>query len=145
MFEAFSNYSDFSGRAGRSEYWLFQLLNMMVVGFAMLLILIGGGASYAQTGGAGGGGGAFFFGAAMLGFWVLVATIPAIAVTVRRFHDHNISGWWYLLLLALNLIPYIGFLASLATLWVLVRGGTWGPNDYGPDPVNPWRNSPTFA
>src|SRR4051812_42051567 len=105
MFEAFSNYSDFSGRANRSEYWLFQLLNMLVIGFALILILIGGGASYRQTGGAGG---MFLFGAVVLGFWVLVATIPAIAVTVRRFHDHNISGWWYPLLFALGLIPYIG-------------------------------------
>jgi uncharacterized membrane protein YhaH (DUF805 family) len=137
MFEAFSNYSDFSGRARRSEYWQFQLLNLFVLGFGTILILAGGGASYPQNGG---GGGAFFLGAVIVGFWVLVATVPAIAVTVRRFHDHNISGWWYVLLLALSLIPYLGVLASLAILWVLVRGGTWGPNDYGPDPVNPWRN-----
>ena len=142
MFEAFSNYSDFSGRASRSEYWLFQLLNMLVIGFALILILIGGGSAYGQPGGAGG---MFFFGAAVLALWVLVATIPAIAVAVRRFHDHNISGWWYLGLLVLGFIPYLGLLANLGLLWVLVRGGTWGPNRYGPDPINPWRNNPTFA
>ena len=76
---------------------------------------------------------------------MLVATIPAIAVAVRRFHDHNISGWWYLGLLVLGFIPYLGLLANLGLLWVLVRGGTWGPNRYGPDPINPWRNNPTFA
>jgi len=142
MFEAFSNYADFSGRAGRSEFWLFQLLNLLVVGFAGFLILVGGGASYAQDGGAGG---MFFFGAVILGFWVLVATVPALAVSVRRFHDHNVSGWWYIGLQLFSLLPYIGLLASLGMLWAFVRGGTWGPNNYGPDPVNPWRNSPTFA
>ena len=142
MFEAFSNYADFSGRAGRSEFWLFQLLNLLVFGFAGFLILVGGGASYSPGGGAGG---MFFFGAVVLGFWVLVATIPGLAVSVRRFHDHNVSGWWYVGLLLFSLLPYIGLLASLGMLWVFVRGGTWGPNNYGPDPVNPWRNSPTFA
>ncbi|HEY6663157.1 MAG TPA: DUF805 domain-containing protein [Sphingomicrobium sp.] len=139
MFEAFSNYSDFSGRARRSEYWLFQLLNMMVIGFSLILILVGGGAP------AQGGGGMFFTGAAIFVFWVLIAFIPSIAVTVRRFHDHNISGWWYLGLLLFGLIPFVGLLANLGLLWVLVRGGTWGPNRYGPDPVNPWRGSTVFA
>ena len=139
MFEAFSNYSDFSGRARRSDYWLFQLLNMMVIGFSLILILVGGGAP------AQGGGGMFFTGAAIFVFWVLIAFIPSIAVTVRRFHDHNISGWWYLGLLLFGLIPFVGLLANLGLLWVLVRGGTWGPNRYGPDPVNPWRGSTVFA
>ncbi|MFL6729835.1 MAG: DUF805 domain-containing protein [Sphingomicrobium sp.] len=140
MFEAFSNYSDFSGRASRSEFWLFQLLNFIVMIFALLMILFGGGASVG-----GGGGGLFFTGAAMLVFWLLIAFIPNLAVTVRRFHDHNISGWWYLGLVLFGLIPFVGLLANLGLLWVLVRGGTWGPNRFGPDPVNPWRNNPTFA
>lgn len=140
MFEAFSNYSDFSGRASRSEYWLFQLLNFIVLLVTLPLILIGGGASAS-----GGGGGLFFTGAALFAFWVLIAFIPNVAVTVRRFHDHNISGWWYLGLLLFGLIPFVGLLANLGLLWVLVRGGTWGPNRFGPDPVNPWRGSTVFA
>ena len=139
MFEAFSNYSDFSGRASRSEYWLFQLLNLIVLIVTLPMILLGGAASVGQ------GGGLFFTGAALFAFWVLIAFIPNVAVTVRRFHDHNISGWWYLGLLVFGLIPFVGLLANLGLLWVLVRGGTWGPNRYGPDPVNPWRNNPTFA
>ncbi len=142
MFEAFSNYSDFSGRAARSEYWMFQLLNLIVIGFALVLILAGGGVSMNAPGNAGG---AFLFGAALLAFWLLIAFIPNLAVTVRRFHDHNISGWWYVGLAAFSMIPYIGLLANLGLLWVLARGGTWGPNNYGPDPVNPWRGDTTFA
>jgi uncharacterized membrane protein YhaH (DUF805 family) len=146
MFEAFSKYSDFSGRAGRSEFWLFQLLNVLVLAFSFGILIAGaGGASLEDYGRASAASTSFLFGAALLGFWLLISFIPNLAVTVRRFHDHNISGWWYLGLFVVSFIPYIGWLASLAMLWVFVRGGTWGPNSYGPDPVNPWRNNPTFA
>lgn len=39
MFEAFNNYADFSEPASRSEFWLFQLLNMFVVLAATALIV----------------------------------------------------------------------------------------------------------
>ena len=132
MFEAFNNYADFSGRASRSEFWLFQLLNIFILLAASAFVLIGGG-------------GAYVVGIGLLVFWVLIAFVPNLAVTVRRFHDHNISGWWAVALYAVGLIPYIGLLANLGMLWVLVRGGTWGPNNYGPDPVNPWRSGASFA
>ena len=132
MFEAFNNYADFSGRASRTEFWLFQLLNLGALLICTALIVIGGG-------------GTRFLGIGLLVFWVLIAFVPNLSVTVRRFHDHNISGWWTLGLYIVGLIPYIGLLANLGMLWVLVRGGTWGPNNYGPDPINPWRSNPTFA
>ena len=132
MFEAFNNYSDFSGRASRTEFWLFQLLNLGALLICTALLVIGEG-------------GTRFLGIGLLVFWVLIAFVPNLSVTVRRFHDHNISGWWALGLYVVGLIPYIGLLANLGMLWVLVRGGTWGPNNYGPDPINPWRSNPTFA
>lgn len=132
MFEAFNNYADFSGRAGRSEFWLFQLLNMFVVLVATALIVTREG-------------GTFVVGVGILVLWVLIAFVPALSVTVRRFHDHNISGWWAVVLYALGLIPYVGVLANLGMLWVVARGGTWGPNNYGPDPVNPWRSGASLA
>jgi uncharacterized membrane protein YhaH (DUF805 family) len=121
---------------------MFQLLNLIVIGFSLVLILAGGGASFEKSGDIGG---IFLFGAALFVFWILITFIPSLAVTVRRFHDHNISGWWYAGLAAFSMIPYIGLLANLGLLWVLARGGTWGPNNYGPDPVNPWRGDTTFA
>ena len=127
MFEAFNNYADFSGRASRSEYWLFQLLNVFVIIFCCAFLLIGVG-------------GTRFFGMGLLGAWVLIAFVPHLSVTVRRFHDHGVSGWWAGGLYVFGLVPYIGFLGSLAMLWVLIRAGTWGSNQYGPDSVNPWRN-----
>ena len=146
MFEAFSNYSDFSGRARRSEYWLFQLLNIIVVIIGAAMIGIGaGGMSVARAAHSGNFGTTFMMGVGLLVFWFLITIVPNLAVTVRRFHDHNVSGWWAIGLYVASFIPYLGFLASLALLWVTVRAGTFGPNNYGPDPVNPWRSNASFA
>ena len=79
MFEAFNNYADFSGRASRTEFWLFQLLNLGALLICTALIVIGGG-------------GARFLGIGLLVFWVLIAFVPSLSVTVRRFHDHNIRN-----------------------------------------------------
>ncbi|MDH5331954.1 MAG: DUF805 domain-containing protein, partial [Aquincola sp.] len=53
---------------------------------------------------------------------------PALALSVKRWHDRDKSGWWVLV----ALIPFIGW------LWMLiengVRRGTVGPNRYG-DPA----------
>ena len=136
MFEAFGKYSDFSGRASRSEYWLFQLLNTIVMGFALMMVLLGGGMEFRQDGGSGD---LFLFGVALVAFWALISFVPHLAVSVRRFHDHGVSGWWYGGLMLFSLVPYVGLLASLALLITMVRSGTWGPNYFGPDPVNPWR------
>ena len=50
--------------------------------------------------------------------------LPTIAVSVRRLHDLNKSGWWYLLVL----IPIIGPIVLI--VWFIKRG-TDGPNAYG--------------
>ena len=54
---------------------------------------------------------------------------PAMAVSVKRWHDRDKSGWWVLI----NLVPVIGW------LWALIDNGllrgTPGPNRYGDDPL----------
>jgi uncharacterized membrane protein YhaH (DUF805 family) len=81
-----------------------------------------------------------------------------LAVTVKRLHDRNMSGWWFV---AFNLAPFAALsvwqalneqsLASLpvtlgcAAVWLFffvwswleigVFAGTPGPNDYGPQPT----------
>ena len=63
----------------------------------------------------------------------LIAAIPVmwitLAVTCKRFHDRDKSGWWYLI----TVVPYIG------PLWLFIEcgclRGTFGPNAYGPDPT----------
>ncbi len=62
--ECLRKYADFKGRARRSEFWWFQLFNVLV--------------------------GVFTF-----GYGSALTVIPTMAVTVRRLHDSDRSGWWY--------------------------------------------------
>ncbi|WP_407672781.1 DUF805 domain-containing protein [Parerythrobacter jejuensis] len=73
----------------------------------------------------------------LFALWGLIVFIPSIAVSVRRLHDRDMSGWWYLGFIVASLIPFIGFLASLAFLVLMFLPGTEGPNRFGPDPKNP--------
>ncbi|WFL76469.1 DUF805 domain-containing protein [Altererythrobacter arenosus] len=141
MFLPFKRYFDFQGRSRRKEYWLFTLLNVVVI-MGLLLVSLGGAglaavadpdASEMETMGAIFGGG---LGILVL-LWVLAVFIPSIAVTVRRFHDRDMSGWWYLGFLVGGMIPYIGFIVSIALLVIMALPGTPGPNRFGPDPKNP--------
>ena len=64
----------------------------------------------------------------------LLLVWPALAVSVKRWHDRDRSGWWVLL----NLVPVIGW------LWALIDNGflrgTAGPNRFGEDPLAPARS-----
>jgi uncharacterized membrane protein YhaH (DUF805 family) len=134
MFEAFSNFSDFSGRSARSEFWLFQLLNLLV--FIVLAIVVAMGMVGGKPSG---------FGIGLLVFWAVITVVPQISVTVRRFHDHDLSGWWYLGFFIVGFIPYVGIASSLLLLWIFIRAGTPGSNRFGPDPINPWRGVSAFS
>lgn len=119
--EVLSKYAEFSGRARRSEYWYFTLANVLLV----VGVLVIGGLAIALFGEDIGG---VIFGLLYLLviLYSLAVAIPSIAVTVRRLHDTNRSGWWYLI----SLIPF----GSLVLLYFLVIEGDYGPNDYGHDP-----------
>jgi len=114
------NYANFSGRARRTEYWMFFLFNFIVGIIAIVLDnflgLTMGGLPY----------GVLYF------IYALVTIIPGIAVTVRRLHDVGKSGW----MLFISLIPLIG---SIWLLVLLVTDGQLGDNQYGSDPkqLNP--------
>ena len=62
-------------------------------------------------------------------FW-LATIIPDLAVTVRKLHDTDSSGWWILL----GLIPFIGIIV-LIVWWC--QKGTRGYNRFGADPLQP--------
>ena len=53
--------------------------------------------------------------------------LPYLAVTIRRLHDTNRSGWWILI----GFIPLVGLIVMLI---FLCTKGTDGSNDFGPDP-----------
>jgi uncharacterized membrane protein YhaH (DUF805 family) len=92
-------YVEFSGRAGRPEFWwffLFQFLAMMV---------------------------ATVFGEVAYWLVAIALLLPNIGVAVRRLHDIGKSGWFLLL----GLIPLLGFLV-LIYFWVQPSGpaNAWG-------------------
>lgn len=115
----FENYANFRGRARRSEFWYFNLIHISIM---ILLVFIGGILS--------GGNEPNNFFIAIFGLYLLATFIPSLAVTIRRLHDVNISGWFYLI----NIIPYLG--AFILFIFACING-TVGTNNYGPDPKKP--------
>ncbi len=116
-----NNYANFSGRARRAEFWYYWLCNIIII-FALGLTSSLGVASSGL---------AIFslFGFILMGFY-LSLIIPTLAVTVRRLHDTNKSGWYYFI----SLIPLIGGIILL--VWLLSDGDRY-TNNYGEDPKNP--------
>jgi uncharacterized membrane protein YhaH (DUF805 family) len=62
--------------------------------------------------------------------WGLIVFIPNLAVTIRRLHDQDKSGWFILI----GLIPIVGPIILLVFYFL---EGTRGPNRFGPDPKGP--------
>lgn len=108
----FQNYATFSGRAARSEYWYWSL-------FALL---VGAGTAIVDK--------VFFPGlhtGPLNSLASLVLFLPGLAVSLRRLHDLDRTGWWMLIMLTV-----IGIFLLL--IWFCMRG-TDGPNRYGQDPL----------
>ncbi|QGN55441.1 DUF805 domain-containing protein [Novosphingobium sp. Gsoil 351] len=133
-------YAEFTGRSRRMEFWMFALL-MVIVELVCFALMLGGGFSLASiedpTATPAMPGPVFWLGAGMLGIFALAIIVPAIAVTVRRLHDRDMSGWWYLGFVVLSMVPVVGFIASIAFLVIMCLPGTPGPNRFGPDPLDP--------
>jgi uncharacterized membrane protein YhaH (DUF805 family) len=149
MILPFKRYAQFSGRSRRMEFWAFGLLNVIV--YAVLGgIAVGTGASMASLAQGGSNpaaaiSGLFFSGfGLLLGIYWLATIVPTIAVTVRRLHDRDMSGWWYLGFIVLSFIPLVGFIVSIAFLVIMFLSGTPGPNRFGEDPKDP-ANAQVFA
>ncbi|MEM9106836.1 MAG: DUF805 domain-containing protein [Pseudomonadota bacterium] len=139
-------YVTFSGRASRSEFWWFMLFLVLYVVVVIALFLVLGGAGAIQSGSAD----ALFSGTLLIvsiaaGLFWLALILPTIAVFVRRFHDVNLSGWWYLACIVATFIPFIGGLISLAPYIVGLFKGTDGENKFGPDPLAEQNPADVFA
>ncbi|MGF7152290.1 DUF805 domain-containing protein [Novosphingobium gossypii] len=133
-------YADFKGRSRRKEYWLFTLF-VLIVTIVLVGIAFASGFSYramVQGGSAGAGLGVItIIALSLLGLFYLAIFIPGIAVAVRRFHDRDMSGWWYLGLIVLGMVPLIGSLAGIAQIVIFCLPGTPGTNRFGADPKDP--------
>ena len=102
-------YAEFSGRARRQEFWMFVLFNFLAsIAVGIVDGLLG------TTG-------------ALGGLYSLAVLIPSLAVAVRRLHDTDRSGWWWLI----AFIPLIGFIILLVFLCSDSKPGT---NRFGANP-----------
>ena len=141
-------YADFSGRSRRLEFWMFALMNFIVacvLAGPAYMSFISQMSQFMMTAQGGAATEMDLFSSlqlsttamVLLGLYVLYALfmlIPSIAVVVRRLHDRNLSGWWYLGLILVSWIPLVGLVASVAFLVFMFLDGTPGPNRFGPDP-----------
>lgn len=145
--------TNFHGRARRSEFWLFVVINV-ILGYLIYTLLFASIArdyimvSNAPTLGR------YLSGLiscclgrhtvvslVALGYIALMA-LPALSVTVRRLHDTNRSAWWILLAVLpwflgeiLGFSPWIGvFLLALMLLLDSVPDNKWGKR-YGYDNI----------
>jgi len=107
---------DFNGRASRKEYWIFTGVNTCISLLVAAFDVYIGWFSFE-----------YYIGAfsTVLG---LILLIPSFAVTIRRFHDFNCCGWWWLTFL----MPVVGLLLQI--IFMSVKGDS-GRNIYGEDPI----------
>ena len=97
------------GSGPQSEYWYFALFRFLVTIVALVFVYV-----------------LSILGSLLFMAVVLGTFLPHVAVSVRRLHDVNKSGWWYLL----SFVPLGGLLLFV---WA-VTDGTSGPNQFGADP-----------
>ncbi|WP_227396005.1 DUF805 domain-containing protein [Jeotgalibacillus aurantiacus] len=102
------NYVTFSGRARRKEFWMFNLINFLIVLALSVVELV------------------LEIPAFLSGIYSLAIILPSLAVTVRRLHDIGKSGWWILI----SLVPLVGAIILL----VFECLDSVPDNQYGPNP-----------
>ena len=103
VISCFNKYFDFETRSSRKEFWYWQLFRILM--FLSITFLESLGLS------------------GLLFISNFIFLIPEVAVSIRRLHDINKSGWWILLTLTIiGIIPLIYFYC--------IKGDD-GANDYG--------------
>lgn len=107
-------YIQFTGRAGRAEFWYYILFYILIV----IGLRIVDGVLFGATAGNG---------VLTWLFW-LFSIMPNLAIGARRLHDTGRSGWWLLL----SLIPIVGLIVLL--IWFISQGQE-DSNQYGPPPI----------
>lgn len=136
----FSKYVDFTGRALRSEYWYWVLFVVIASFVCGILDAIVFGTDISDP--------------EVLGTVFSLATLlPSLAVTARRLHDKDRSGWWqlapygmvfltgamivigaYILAWAAGTVAVV--LTIVLLVWMVTEGSP-GRNRFGPHPQDP--------
>ena len=142
-------YAVFSGRAGRSEFWPFVLINAGI-GFALSF----GDINILRT---------TYLRVTLANIFGLAIILPTFAAIVRRLHDTGRRGWWGLpafVVLIARIIPrsllvrivelsipsfdnaamfvvpmvFIGYPVAGLLIYYLASKSKPGPNKFGPNP-----------
>jgi uncharacterized membrane protein YhaH (DUF805 family) len=120
--DVIKKYAVFSGRARRKEYWMFALINFVIVivleGLFIFPTLLNGNGDFPT------------FGYILVMLYSFGLFLPSLGVMIRRLHDVGKSGWWYFV----ALIPFIG---AIWLLILLISDSQPGTNQYGPNPKEP--------
>ena len=105
--EVWKKYADFQGRASRREYWMFMGISLLIaIVFGIVDAMV-----FGET--------------PILGIlYALAMLVPSLAVSVRRLHDTNRSGWWLLI----SVIPIIG---AIVLFVFALQASQNGGNRYG--------------
>ena len=141
----FKRYFDFEGRSSRAEYWWFVLFNYLIYIAAFILDIIFFGIAAMDE--------AFLFQV----LWSLATLIGVISLGVRRLHDIDKTGFWFLYIYSplLVLVPallfdsggdFFAFLIVIALLAIFALAitvfvfsllpGTKGRNRFGENPLD---------
>jgi uncharacterized membrane protein YhaH (DUF805 family) len=105
----FSKYIQFSGRSRRAEYWYWVLFITLLNCAILLVVPLTLGVNWASN---------------LYALASIALFLPNLGVLIRRLHDTDRSGWWFLLPLTI-----IG--AFVLLVW-LCQEGTKGQNRFGP-------------
>lgn len=111
--DGMKRWSDFSGRATRSQFWCFTFFQwLIIIACVLIAVFIKGNDEEPNT--------------IMLAFIMpyFITMVPSIAIAARRLHDSNKSGWMQLLVI----IPYIG---AFILLVMYLLPSDEGSNRYG--------------
>jgi len=108
------NYANFSGRARRTEYWMFTLFNFLISLplYGIDFFLISQGILPLPI---------------LILIYTLAIIIPSFAVLVRRLHDTDRVGWWFFI----SFVPLVG---GLILLYFMLQDSTIGNNQFGENP-----------
>ncbi|MBB4981330.1 MULTISPECIES: DUF805 domain-containing protein [Streptomyces] len=107
--DVLKKYAVFSGRARRTEHWMFFLVNAIAVVVVVAIDLAIGTFPL------------------LWAVYFLAVFLPHLGVMTRRLHDTGRSGWWLLI----ALVPLVGCIVLIV---FLATEGEQRQNAYGPDP-----------
>ncbi len=164
--KCFKQYTDFNGRARRSEFWWFTVINFVIsavlfIGWIAPIVKFAFDLGYNEDEYNDNNWGIIqiVLGSPFLWLYIiykLAVLIPSIAVTVRRLHDIGKSGFWYFLFIGpsilmnyfsminqtnpeSNMLIYVSLILPSLAIWIIYLVWMFTDSQYGP---NQWGPNP---